>query len=190
MKGIPFLDDRPEQQNQTILALSRMVIVQSAVAEKLIEDDDLAMIPECMPILMRLAGQLRDDLYSHHSGKPGGLKFPIIQNCFGYAFAKGAESAYLWNESSDGRFEFNYSPEDAIEGRAGTEVDQNFANVISVGMITAANVFCDFQDKFLADKDLDFAATGGRWLADGIACGLFWASQIGIDFGMAKLGNP
>jgi hypothetical protein len=189
MKGIPFLDDRPEQQNQTIFTLSRMVIVQSAVEERLIEDDNLTMIPESIPILMRLAGQLRDDLYSYHSGMPGGLKFPVIQNCFGYAFAKGAESAYLWNESSDGWFEFNYSPEDAVEGRAGAFVDQDFANLISVGMITAANVFCDFQDKFLTDKDLNFA-DGGSWLADGIACGFFWASHIGIDFGMAKVGYP
>jgi len=49
------------------------------------------------------------------------------------------------------------------------------------------NVFCDFQNDYIVNPENGFADSG-RYLADAVACGLFWASQIGIDYGLAHLG--
>jgi hypothetical protein len=184
-----FLGDWPEDQTKFLLFTSRLVIVQSALSEKLIRDDDLAMVPEVMGVHARLAGQLRDDLYQHHSEAGQQLQFPVIASCFGYAFSKGAESAYLWQASPTGSVNFGYRKEDALAGRCGLELEPGPVNDITRGMKMSHNVFCDFQNKFIADEKLGFAQ-GGRWLADAIATGFFWGAQVGLDYGMALLGYP
>ncbi len=186
---LPFLADRPKEDNTFILGITNMVILTSAVKEGLIKDDDLAHVPEVMMLLMNLAGELRDDLYKYHKDTNQSLKFPNIQKFFSYAFAKGAESAYLWNESSDGKITFSYHPDDAISGKAGAQVSTEFEAVITNGMLISGDVFCDFQDKVLMDKDYIFTENG-RWIADAIASGFFWLSCVGMDYGMNYLGFP
>jgi len=185
--GMAFLDDRDEDQNAFLLGLSRTEIVRSAVAAKVIIDDDLAMVPEVVPVLARLAGSLRDDIYEHHNRIQKPLQFPLIATCFSYSFAKGAEAAFLWNESPDGRIEFSYLFEDALRGAAGADVTDHFTTVITKGMDLSYSVFVDFQDHILVDPRFGLAM-GGRFLADMIACGFFWSSQIGLDYGMHHLG--
>jgi hypothetical protein len=187
---LPFLDqDRDPNMNKMLFAISQASIVRSAVNGKLIVDNDLAMIPEAMPILVRLAGTLRDDFYKYHTSRRTALSFEIMNNCFRYCFGKGAESAYAWNENSKGKFEFTYDVADALEGNVGASVSEDFALKITIGLERAYNVFCDFQNEVLASKELHFDE-GGRWLADGIAMGFFIATQIGVDFGMKELGFP
>lgn len=45
-----FLGDWPDDKTNFLLFASRLVIVKSAVAEKLIRDEDLAMVPEVMGV--------------------------------------------------------------------------------------------------------------------------------------------
>ena len=52
-----FLDDRPKDVNQSLLAISRKVVLDSAIEQRLIADDDLAFIPEVLPLLVNLAGE-------------------------------------------------------------------------------------------------------------------------------------
>ena len=187
---LPFLDqDRDPNMNNMLFAISQASIVRSAVNEKLVVDDDLAMIPETMPILVRLAGTLRDDFYKYQASRMAGLSFEIMNNCFRYCFGKGAESAYAWNESPKGKIEFTYDVDDAIEGNVGAFVSEDFSIKITLGLEKSYNVFCDFQNEVLASKDLNFHQ-GGRWLADGIAMGFFISTKIGVDFGMKELGFP
>lgn len=187
--GLPFLDPKNDDQNKFLLAVSRAEIVRSAIGAKLILDDDLAMVPEVIPILANMVGALRDDLYEHHNQIQKSLQFPLIANCFGYSFAKGAESAVLWHESPAGNVAFNYRFDDAIRGIAGAEVSPEFATFITHGMQSAYDVFVDFQNNILANPKLGLGQ-GGRVTADAIACGLFWASQVGLDAGMNRLGFP
>lgn len=170
-----------------MLEATRKVMVREAIAQTLIGDDDLAMVPEVMPLFVRLADAVRRDLYSHHDRIDKQLQPPIMQKCFCYCFGKGAESAYLWNQSADGKIEFSYLPEDAIAGRIGACVSEDFSMVITAAMIPTQNVFCAFQNEFLLKPQYQ-AAQGGRWLADWIACGLYWSSAIGLDYGMNQLG--
>ncbi len=184
-----FLEDRPNDVNQSLLAITRKIIVDSAIEMRLIQDDDLAFIPEVLPLMDKLAGESRDDIYNYHNKIKKSLQFPIIQRFFCYNFAKGVESAYLWHQSSSGQISFNYSLDDAIAGRVGAQVSPLFQEAINKGIYFMEDVFCDFQDKLLINPKYGFT-NGGRWLADGIACGLFWASNVGVDYGMAKLGHP
>jgi len=186
---LPFLDPKNEEQNKFVLAITRGEIVRSAITHGLILDDDLAMVPEVMPIHLRLVGTLRDDLYRHHTQINKGLQFPLIANCFGYSFAKGAETAALWHASPSGKFDFIYRFDDAIHGIAGADVSQEFAAFITTGMLSAYDVFVDFQNKILAEPSLGLHR-GDRSTADAIACGFFWASQVGLDAGMNRLGFP
>lgn len=54
-----FLEERPKDVNQSLLAISRKVIVDGAIEQRLIQDDDLAFIPEVLPLLVNLAMKLR-----------------------------------------------------------------------------------------------------------------------------------
>jgi hypothetical protein len=189
MKGFTFLDERADDENMMLLGISRAAIVHGAVNAGLIVDDDLAMVPEIGPMHISVASSLRDDLYKHHSEIKKQIQFPLVQNCCCYAFAKGAESAYLWHSSPKGQVRFAYSKADALRGAAGADVPDDFAKHITAGMNLGAEVFCDFQDRVLLDPNLGFAQ-GGRWLADCFACAFFWFTQVGVDFGMAKLGYP
>lgn len=184
---LPFQDVREPEQNAAMFEITRRAMVQAAIQERLILDEDLAMIPEVIPRLVKLAGEVRDDLYHHHSAIREQIQLPVVQNCFCYCFAKGAESAFLWNQSADGNIEFSYLPSDAIEGRAGARVSNEFSALITMGMTGASNVFCGFQNGILMNPHLNLQA-GGRWLADFFACGLYWSASIGLDFGMNRLG--
>ena len=183
-----FLDDRPKDVNQSLLAISREVIVASAIEQRLIADDDLAFIPEVLPLLVNLAGESRDDIYNYHNKIQKSLQFSIIRQFFCYNFAKGVESVYLWNQSPSGKISFNYSSEDVVAGRVGAQISPEFQEAINRGIYFMEDVFCDYQDKILGNAEYGFTK-GGRWLADGIACGLFWASSVGVDYGMAKIGH-
>jgi hypothetical protein len=185
-KIFPFIDSlRDPKLNETLMGITRNVIVESAVSEGLIRDDDLAMIPEAMPILSSLAGASRDDIYDR--APETGIQFPTIQKIFCYNFAKGVESAFLWNLSSDGKIEFPYNPSDAFNGLLGVAVSKDFQGYINYGIPVMENVFCDFQNRVVANPQFRFA-NSGRWLADCLAFGLFWSANVGIDYGMDKLG--
>ena len=58
----PFQAERSDDENKMMLAITQMVIVNSAVQEGIILDDDLAMIPEVIPHVVYLAGIVRDDI--------------------------------------------------------------------------------------------------------------------------------
>jgi len=189
MRKMSFLADRAEKENTFISMTCRAEVVRSAIAERIILDDDLAMVPETIGVLSSMVGVLRDDLYKHHGVIQKQLQPPLIASCFAYAFAKGAEAAYTWNASPTGKVDFTYLFGDAIAGRAGAKVSPQFAGFITEGMQGAYNVFVDFQNNVMANPKYDFAQ-GGRLLADGIAAGFFWASQVGVDFGMNRLGFP
>jgi hypothetical protein len=184
---LSFQDDRDPELNSKMFHLSGRVLVRGAVAARMIVDEDLAQAAEVMPFLFKLAGELRDDLYEHHRHIQKGLQFPLIQSCFCYAFAKGAELAFPWHHSARGKVQFTYDPADALAGRAGADVTQEFADTISAGMLTMGDVFCDFQDEILTNPATG-CGTGGRWTADFIACGLYWSGAIGIDYGLGHLG--
>lgn len=190
MKSMPFLDPaRSDDEHKVFLGISRAVIVESAVSEKLIVDDDLAFVPELLPILIKMSGELRDDLYRFHQISGTQIQFPLVQRCCCYAFAKGAESAFHWHKSSNGKVTLSYSGEGALSGAAGADVSEEFATAITGGMQIAGDVFCDFQNKVICDKSLGLNQ-GGRLLADVIAMGFIWFSQVGLDFGMQQLGYP
>jgi hypothetical protein len=84
---------------------------------------------------------------------------------------------------------FTYRREDALEGRCGLELKEQAVADITRGMQASYNVFCDFQNKFITNPAFGFGQ-GGRWLADAIACGFFWSTQVGLDYGMNLLGYP
>lgn len=181
-----FLDnDRGRKANDVLLSTSREIIVKSALVEGLIEDDDLAFIPETLPLLADLAGVSRDDFYKN--SPPTGFQFPMLQRFFCYNFAKGVESAYLWDKNPPGEISFSYDVNDAMNGLVAAQVSDKFQTYINLGIMRMENVFCDFQNDYIVNPKNRFA-NSGRYLADAVACGLFWASQIGIDYGLAHLG--
>lgn len=157
---LSFQEKRDPDQNSAMFETTRRVMVQAAITDGLIGDENLAMVPEVMPLFFRLAGELRDDIYHHHSQIQKQIQLSIVQNCFCYNFAKGAESAYLWNQSSDGMIEFSCRPADAIAGRTGAQVSNEFSLFITAGMQGAANVFCGFQNEILLNPKHNAQAGG------------------------------
>ena len=75
---------------------------------------------------------------------------------------------------------------DSLLGNAGAQVSQEFADGITYGMLLAGDGFVDFQDVLANPKFQYFEKPDV--LADVIATGYFWASQIGINFGLNKMG--
>lgn len=188
---LSFQADRDPEINSRMFAITRDVMVKAAIKEGILADDDLAEVPEVMPYFFKLAGALRDDIYEVHNKMKKPLQFPIIQNCFCYSFGKGAESAFLWKVSSDGKITFNYAPDAAINGLPTPDdsISDEFVEIIGYGMDLMPNVFVDFQNKVLINKKKGFA-DGGRLTADVISCGLYWSAAIGLDYCMNKLGYP
>ena len=74
-----------------------------------------------------------------------------------------------------------------MNGLVAAQVSDKFQTYINLGIMRMENVFCDFQNDYIVNPKNGFA-NNGRYLADAVACGLFWASQIGIDYGLAHLG--
>ena len=186
---LSFQADRDPDVNSRMFALTGKVMTTSSVSEGLIADDDLAQVTEVMPLLFRLGGVLRDDIYAHHASTKQALQFPVLRDCFCYAFAKGAECAFLWNQSPDGRFTMSYDGEAAIAGTASADeaLSQEFTEHVGDGMGVMGDVFVDFQNELLVNPRAGFM-DGGRVTADLIACGLYWAAAIGLDYGMSKIG--
>lgn len=186
---LSFQGDRDPKINSFMHSITGEVMVQSSIREGLIADDDLAQVPEVMPFFFRLAGQLRDDIYEHHKQFNKPLQFPVFRDCFCYCCAKGAEAAYLWHQSSDGKITFNYDPDAAMSGMPVPDkrISNEFVIHVGMAMEMMANVFVDFQNKVWLNKKYGFSGAG-RLTADVIACGLFWASSIGLDYGMNRLG--
>lgn len=187
MNGLSFLDQsRSKAENNRIGELIKEVIVKSSMQVGLIKDTELAMVPEAMVHILAIAGVLRDDLFSYHEKNQLLLQFPIIRNQFGYAFAKGAESAYLWNQGSNGFFELKYNHEDGIKGRAGVGVERGFLREIVRGMKITQDVFVDFQEVMI-DPQNGFVDHRAQ-VADVIALAYYWVFLVGLDYGMDKLG--
>lgn len=186
MPQFPFLADRPDDENNLLLAMTRAIVLRGAVREGLIKDDDLALVPEVVPILVHLAGELRDDFYRAARGK---LSLQATQRVFCYAFGKGAEAAILWHESSDGRIDLPYRPEDPPLGRLGLNLDPEDVEAIQEAMPGQQEVFVDVQDHVFMNEELGLAHDPRR-LADAIACAFFWSMLVGLDFGMARRGMP
>lgn len=152
---LSFQDDRPGEQNSFMFETTRKVMVKAAITQQLMGDDELAMVPKVMPLFFKLADEVRRDLYRYHDRIDKNLQGPIIQNCFCYCFGKGAESAYLRNESANGNIDFSYLPDDAIAGRVGARVSEDFSMVITAAMIPAQNVFCGFQNEIMLKRQYD-----------------------------------
>ncbi len=184
---LSFQIDRPAGDNRRMYHLAMEPIIKGAIERRIINNRNLITVPEIMPFLFKLAGELRDDIYRFYEKEGTSLTLPTIRNSFCYAFAKGAEMAYLWNLSNNGKIEFTYDPDDAIRGRAGARTTKAFADFISRGMEDMADIFCDLQDQVLLDKK-EGLARDERWAADLIACALYWAGAIGLHAGMKKLG--
>lgn len=188
---LSFQADRDPKVNSLMFSVTGEVMMRSSIHEGLIVDDDLAQVPEVMPYFFRLAGQLRDDIYEHHKKIGKSLQFPIFRDCFCYSCAKGAESAFLWNASPDGKISLNYDPDAAITGTPTPDerISDDFVLQIGLGMEMMANVFVDFQNDVWLNPKHGFT-DGGRLTADVAACGLYWAAAIGLDYGMNRLGFP
>jgi hypothetical protein len=186
---LSFQAERDPKINSFMFSVTGQVMVHSSVREGLIVDNDLAQVPEVMPYFFKMAGQLRDDIYEHHRKINKPLQFPIFSDCFCYCCAKGAESAFLWNASDNGEIVFNYDTTAAISGMPTPDDDISDEFVVHIGsaMEMMANVFVDFQNEVWLSPKYDFAGKG-RLTADVVACGLYWSSAIGLDFGMNLLG--
>lgn len=132
---------------------------------------------------------MRDDIYEHHRKIAKPLQFPIFRDCFCYCCAKGAEAAFLWNESADGRIAIDYDSDAAISGTPTPSegISDEFVLHVGSAMEMMANVFVDFQNDVWLNSMHGFA-DGGRMTADVVACGLYWSTAIGLDYGMNRLG--
>ena len=186
---LSFQAERDPKVNSFMFAITGKAMIQSSVREGLIVDDDLAQVPEVMPLFFKLAGELRDDIYAHHNRINKPLQFPVFRDCFCYCCAKGAESAALWDASPDGKITFNYDPAAAISGTPTPDdrMSDDFVLYIGSAMEKMANVFVDFQNDVWLNNEYGFAGRG-RLTADVVACGLYWAAAIGLDCGMNRLG--
>jgi hypothetical protein len=188
---LSFQADRPGEQNSIMFNSAREIMLQAAIIERVISDDDLAMVPEVMPLFFRLAGEVRNDMFDYLKGKGDSqLIFPVMQNCFYYCFGKGAESAYLWNKSADGKVEYLYSPNDAIAGRVGVECSEDFRLRIEGAKLGATNTSCRFGNEVFSTPNKYPTLNDKRCFADWAGCGLYWCAAIGLDFGMNQLGLP
>ena len=185
MTSLAFLGEWTAKQTDFLITASRDSVIQGAIEQRVLDEAQAQIVLSLGELgaapFVNLANHLREDLYQHHKKLQKQLQFPLINSCFCYAFAKGAELAYLRTE---GESEFGYSFEDAVRGAAGAQVSEEFAERITFGMNSAYNIFCNFQNAVIIPPSHGFAA-GGRWLADVIACGFYWASQVGLVYGMA-----
>lgn len=181
---LSFQADRDPLANSIMFSSAQDFLVKESVKNRTIIDEDLAQVPEVMPFFFKLAGTLRDDMYSDLEDP---IKSELTINCFYYCFGKGAESAYLWNQSANGRINFNYDPDIAIYQKMelATNINAEFANYVSLGMEKMKNVFLDFQNCILIPVHVE---GDDEFTADLLACGLYWSTAIGLDYGMDKLG--
>lgn len=187
MKEFAFLEERDDKINVSIMSISKDAIIKGSLVEEIIKKEDIALIPESFKILSQFAGSLRDDLFDYIKNKNKNVEFPLLSNFFCYAFAKGVEFAYLWGGKSEMDFKFDYNAEDAIENNITNFVVDEIAGDIVIGLEKAHNVFCDLQ-KVIIDRRYPFYQ-GGRIFADLLAGSFFWATQIGIDYGINMMKN-
>lgn len=191
MTLLSFLGQRTDLQKQFLVDTAHNVIVRSAIDKGLIKEETQGIVTLgelAYPQFVNLAAKLREDFYAYRDKTKKQLQFPLLQfplinSCFCYAFAKGAEFAYLRTENKS---EFTYLFDDAISGAAGAQVNDDFAKRITLGMKSAYNVFCDFQKKVLIQAEY-WLQSGGQCLPDMIACGFYWASLVGFAYGMANV---
>jgi len=184
----PFLDKGIENTTMFLLTLSRDEILKSAQLQGLTKGDQVRVPEEAVQALARLAGDLRNDLYHHHEVIQKQLQLPIVNNCFTYAFAKGAEYG-LRKARGEENPGMNYLGEDALEGRAGAQVEPDQANTITRAMEIAWDVFCDIQDNIIKNPSYR-TIMDGRKLADLIGCLFFWAGVIGYEYAGVSLQKP
>ncbi len=185
--GLPFQHNRSEEENSEMRRFVGTAVISGAEIEGLIAESALISVPEVLPLIIKLGGDLRDDIYRSHKSCNVPLQLHIIRNCFCYAFAKGAEMAFLWNLSGDGKIEFSYNYPEAVLGRAGARVSDKYSEFTSRGMISMAVVFDHFKEKVLLDPD-NGLPRGEDWAEDLMACGFYWAAIIGLHAGMKKMG--
>jgi hypothetical protein len=187
MENFAFIGERDEKANVGIISITQSVIIKGSLTERLIKNTNIASISDSDKILSQFAGTIRDDLFNYLNKKNKSIEFPLLSNIFCYAFAKGVEFAYLWSSNNNLSFKFECCIDDAINNNARAFVVSKYTRDIVIGMEKAHNVFCDLQD-VIVDRRYPFYQ-GGRLLADLLASSFYWATQIGIDFGMNLIKN-
>lgn len=186
---LSFQAEREPGANSGMFFKTRELIVSSGVSESAILDSDLAWVPEVYLLFFEMAAELRDHLYKYHQQIDKSLQFPIIQNCFSYCYTKGAEMAFVWYRNPPRQIPLLLNPVHALNNTFELRqcVGADDVELISTQIVNIQNVFVDFQNKMLMTSFRE-NQSDTRYMADLIACGLFWAAAIGLDFGMNLLG--
>jgi len=180
-----FMTARPGNENQQLSTEILGVIINSMVNEHVLKDTELSTILENLPIISKMAGALRDDIYQYHQQKGIQLQLPVIQTFFLFAFAKGAESAFQWHHNKKGKVDLAYYPEEVVERRFAMHVTEEFNEAVNLVLPSVEDVFCDFQDDILTKYGPEQDNTK---IADIIACGLLWSACCGMKYGLNYMG--
>ncbi len=175
----PFLDpNRSSSDNQDLIDKARRVVVKAAVDDSVLLDDELAIDERANDVLVKLVSKARDEVYHH--ARSAGLQFPIMQKLFCFCFAKGAEIEYAVRNHSDYLKYMEFDTSAAISGMVGLDVSEELNMRVNIYTMLMEDAFVGFQDDFLKNPSMGFTE-GGRWLADGIAAGFYWAAVIGMN---------
>ncbi len=162
------------------------VLVRSAIECGLLEDDNPNFIPETLGVLKSIADAATETIFENPAAN--GLSIQIIQKSFNYAFIKGIESFFLWQDSADGNVPFSFSENDLFNGYEGALISQNSADFINGAMGLCNDMFRAFQEWLKANQDL----FQGEFinLYEELNEALNWSSRIGLSFTVSKLhGN-
>jgi len=186
--SLPFQADRDDLDNLEMFFSYRKTIMSSCLEYRTIEDDVLSMVPEVYKVFIDIVGQVRDDYYAYHHQRQISLQMPLLRNCFTYMYAKGFEMAYVWHVNPPSILPLNYSADKALNGKIEFRdcVAKDELPGMDLRVELMKEVFVDFQDMLQSHK-LE-SSQDYRWVADAMACGLFWAAVMGLDKGMNSLG--
>jgi hypothetical protein len=160
-------------------------LVKKAVEAGIIHDEDLATVIEVIPQAGPLARQIVTDLLAHHQRLQIPIKFPLLQQGFVYALAKGIEAAHVWQVNKV-MLPLGYSAEDMLAGRIGAMVTPEVQTFINNTVGPTGDLFCDFQELIVSA----LTSSGGEMailllvLNEGMETAFF----IGLDAGMAFHG--
>lgn len=166
------------------------IVVGAALAEGVVHDPDLRVMPDVAVPLARIAVASRDDVLRHHRRLAvTAIQMPLVKAFFEHNFVKGLEAVYLRDRLTGGRPEIDYRWVDAFDPRYPERLPKDVRLYAGLGVLALHSVFRAFHEAALHDPAVGLAG-GSAERDDAIAIAFHWAARLGAAMGREKLAGP
>ncbi len=160
-------------------------VLQQAKAMGLLQEDELIMIPEVVGLLTDVTTEMAEDIVQFHLHQGINLQPPIWQRALWYAWTKGVESVYLFQQTPAEPPSINYRPEDVFQGLVGAQVPrwlQAYINKMAPTVIGILPAMLPWVSENLSD-----IVNAEDGLKTCLQSSLFHAALVGVSCGHQRL---